>query len=92
MVSIEALAATLWSVAAPGMTPKALRAAVREKHPEASKKHLVRAAFFALIAAHPAVGPGLNEIHSFALAERALDDDTPIPITGRRRKTRRRTA
>ena len=44
MVPIESLSATLRSVAARGMTPKALRAAVRGKHPEASKKDVVRAA------------------------------------------------
>lgn len=49
MTSIEVLSATLRRVAAPCMAPKALRAAVREQHPEASKKDVVRAAFYALI-------------------------------------------
>lgn len=48
MASIEEIAATLRSVATPGMKPKALRAAIRERYPEASKKEIVRAAFYAV--------------------------------------------
>lgn len=48
MASIEIIAATLWTLVKPGMKPKELCAAVREQHPEASKKEIVRAAFYAL--------------------------------------------
>lgn len=89
MASIEALAATLRSLAAPGMTPKALRAALREKHPDASRKDVVRAAFCALIAAQARDGGGLNELHSFALAERLPDDETSFAFGPRRTKARR---
>ncbi|MCJ2054412.1 hypothetical protein [Methylobacterium sp. J-070] len=92
MVSIEDLSATLRSIAAPGMTPKALRSAVREKHPEASKKDVVRAAFYALTEAQSFGGRGVDELHSFALSERAPDDEPPIRIGERRKKKRLREA
>ncbi|WP_143012291.1 hypothetical protein [Methylobacterium phyllostachyos] len=82
---MEALSATLWSLAAPGMTPKALRAAVRERHPEASKKDVVRAAFYALIDARSQDGQTLDALHRFALAERAPSDE-PAEAIGKRRK------
>ena len=55
----------------PGMTPKALRSAVREKHPEAAQKDIVRAAFYALIeSAVPGTIAAWTRSTSFALAER----------------------
>ncbi len=45
MVSIEQLATTLQEAAGPGIARKDLIAAVRERHPKASKKDIVRAAF-----------------------------------------------
>ncbi|MGH1589467.1 hypothetical protein ACRBEV_15315 [Methylobacterium phyllosphaerae] len=92
MVSIAALSATLWSLAVPGTTPKALRAAVRERHPDAARKDVVRAAFYALIESRPRDDRGLDALHSFALAERAQDDETPFAIGARRPKVRRRGA
>ncbi|MGX9980003.1 hypothetical protein [Methylobacterium fujisawaense] len=92
MASIEALAATLWSLAALGMTPQALRVAVRETHPDASRKDVVRAAFYALVAVQPRDGGGLNELHSFALAERSPEDEAPFALGPRRTKVRRRGA
>ena len=47
---IETIAGTVHELATPDMKPKALIAAVREKHPEAKKSDIVRAAFFAVIA------------------------------------------
>lgn len=88
MVSIEALAASLRSIAVPGMTPKALRRAVRERHPEASKKAVARAAFYALITAQSEGGEAVTELHGFALAERTPDDEPPVTIGGRPRKKR----
>ena len=92
MVSIEPLSATLRSVAAPGMSPKALRAAGREKHPEASKKEVVRAAFHALIDSQSQDGRAIAALHGFALAERAPDDETTGPIGSRRKRILRRGA
>ncbi|MCJ2134868.1 hypothetical protein MKK69_12485 [Methylobacterium sp. J-026] len=91
MTSIEALSATLWRVAAPGMTPKALRAAVREHHPEASKKHVVRAAFYALIDARSQDGLTLDALHGFALNERTPSDEPPVTIGKSRRQKHRRS-
>lgn len=42
---METPAKTLRSLATAGMKPKDLLAATRERHPEASKKEVVRAAF-----------------------------------------------
>ena len=53
MASIEEIAATLRSIATPGMKPKALRAAIRERYPEANKKEIVRAAFYAMTETSP---------------------------------------
>ena len=87
---MEALSATLWSLAVPGMTPKALRAAVRERHPEASKKDIVRAAFYALIEARSQDNQTVDALHQFALAERIPSDEPPMTIGKRRKKTQRR--
>jgi hypothetical protein len=92
MMSIEALSETLRGLARPGMTPKALRAAVRERHPEASRKDIVRAAFHVLIEAQPQGEIGVNELHDFALAQRAPDDEPPVTIGARRGKKHRRRA
>jgi hypothetical protein len=92
MTSMEALSATLWSLAEPGMTPKALRAAVRAQHPEASKKDIVRAAFYALIEARSQDARTLDALHRFALAERIPSDDPPMTIGKRRKKKQRRAA
>jgi hypothetical protein len=89
MASIEELAKTLRGVAASGMKPKALLAAVRERHPEATKKEVVRAAFCAL-AEGQSGDPG--DLHSFALAERAVDDDEPVKAAKLRKKKDRKAS
>ncbi len=89
MIAMEALSVALWSLATPGMTPKALRAAVRAKHPEASKKDIVRAAFYALIEARSQDAQTLDALHRFALAER-IPSDEPMTIGKRRKKKQRR--
>ena len=90
MPLIKALSATLQSMAVPGMTPKALRAAVREKHPEASKKDVVRAAFFALTEDRSRDVVGVSELHSFALVERVSEDELTIKIGGKHKKRHHR--
>lgn len=89
MASIEELANTLRGVAASGMKPKALLAAVREKYPEATKKEVVRAAFYALAEGQSG---DHGELHSFALSERAVDDDEPVKAAKLRKKKDRKAA
>lgn len=89
---MEALSATLWSLAVPGTTPKALRAAVRERHPEASKKDIARAAFYALIQARSPDNQTFDTLHRFALAERIPSDEPPMTIGKRRKKQQRQPA
>lgn len=92
MASIETLSAALRTLAAPGMTPKALRDAVRAQYPDASKKEIVRAAFHALIEAHAQDDRALETLHGFALAERAPGDDLPMTIGPRRKRRERQPA
>lgn len=91
MASIEELAGTLQGLAGPGIKRKELLAAVHKKHPKASKKDIVRAAFFALT--NPVEGDveRAQRLHDFALNERAGDAEAPIPIR-RRKKDRRKDA
>lgn len=90
MASLEAIANTLRSVAASGMKPKALLAAVRERHPEATKKEVVRAAFYALTESHGDAPQHLLDLHGFAITERAPDDDEPVKPAKLRRKKKDR--
>jgi hypothetical protein len=92
MASIEALSAALRSLAAPGMTPKALRAAVLAQYPDASKKEIVRAAFHALIESQSQETLAVDTLHGFALAERASVDDGPVSVAPRRTRRHRRVA
>ena len=78
MSSISDLAAVLRQVASPGMKPKKLVAAVREKHPDVTKKEIVRAAFFALSDGHDADPAQSGALHDFALKERGTDDESTV--------------
>ncbi len=89
MASIEELANTLRSVATSGMKPRALLAAVREKYPEATKKEVIRAAFYALAESQSG---DHGELHSFALSERGVDDDEPVKAVKLRKKKKDRKA
>ncbi|MBB4005561.1 hypothetical protein [Aurantimonas endophytica] len=71
MSEIENLAATVCAVARPGAKPKEIVAAVREKHPEASRKDVVRAAFYALTDGTSDDPERHKNLHSFAISERA---------------------
>lgn len=67
---IEEIAETVLRLAVPGVTPKALLNAVRVEHPAASKKEVVRAAFFAVLE-HPDDDVArAARIHAFAMSER----------------------
>ncbi len=92
MASLEELANTLRGVAASGMKPKALLAAVRERHPEATKKEVVRAAFYALTESHGETPEHLRDLHGFAITERAPGDDQPVKATKLRKKKKDRKA
>jgi hypothetical protein len=90
MASIQELAAALKRVATPGMKPKALRAAIRELHPDASKKEIVRAAFYAVAEVSPSDHHGVAELHEFALVERGSDDEpATVATVGKPRKKHR---
>lgn len=88
MASIAEIAATMRGVVEPGMKPKEIRSAIREKHPEASKKEIVRAAFYALAEA-PA--GALANLHGFALSERGGDEDADALVPVRKRKRKKRS-
>lgn len=91
MATIEQLAATLQGLAGPGIKRKELIAAVREKHPKASKKNIVRAAFYALTSAVDGDVERAQRLHDFALNERTAEEAEPIPVK-RRKKDRRKDA
>ena len=76
---IEKISQTLTRLATPGLKPKKLLKAVRKEHPKASKKEIVRAAFFALIVNADTDPEQAKRLQDFALAERAADDDAPGP-------------
>lgn len=67
---IEEIGATLHSLASPKMSPKELLKAVRERHPKASKKAIVRAAFYSIIANAGADPEKDQNLQAFAIAER----------------------
>lgn len=86
MASIEELAGTLQRLAQPGMKRKELIASVRERHPKASKKDIVRAAFYALTSAVEGDTERARRLHDFALNERAdIDPETLLPVTHRKK-------
>jgi hypothetical protein len=96
MASMDEIAATLRGVVRAGMTPKELRVAVRERHPDASKREIVRAAFYALTDV-PASGEAtLADLHTFALSERGQDDhaeaDVKVGAKDRKRRGKKRHA
>jgi hypothetical protein len=72
---IEKISETLTRLATPGLKPKKLLKAVRKEHPQASKKEIARAAFFALIVAADQDPDKAKRLQDFALVERTADDD-----------------
>ncbi|RDJ13934.1 hypothetical protein [Rhizobium grahamii] len=57
------------------ITPKKLIKAVQKTHPDASKKEIVRAAFYALIAnAHKVSDDKATKLHAFATNESRSGD------------------
>ena len=76
--SMEKISQTVLRLATPDMKPKKLFKAVREEHPEASRKEIVRAAFLAVITASDANPEAAARLQDFALGERGgADTDAP---------------
>lgn len=91
MPSIQEIAATLRSIAAPGMKPKTLRDKVREQYPEARKKEIARAAFYALTDPTDGHSGASAELHEFALSERGPGDDAVAEPKDRKAKKRHKS-
>lgn len=89
MSSLAQLASTLRHVASPGIKPKELIAAVREKYPEATKKEIVRAAFFSLSDGHDTNPGQTGQLYDFALKERGEEERPAAPLPKRKGKRER---
>ncbi len=93
MAAIQEIASALRSIATPGMKPKALRSAIKERYPGATKKEIVRAAFYAVVEAAPAGQDTRSELHNFALTERIAGDNADEVLrVGKLKKKRNRNA
>jgi hypothetical protein len=71
---IEEIGETLHALASPQQKPKDLLRAVRERHPKASKKTIVRAAFYSIIANSGRDPEKAQALHNFAIVERGGED------------------
>jgi hypothetical protein len=67
---IEGIAATIRQLVTPGMKPKALIAAVKDRHPEATKKEIARAAFLSVILSAEYNLEDTQALHDMALDTR----------------------
>jgi hypothetical protein len=67
---LQAIGETLMRIVTPDMTPKQLIKAARREHPDASKKDIVRAAFFSIIANADQDHEKARNPRAFAIAER----------------------
>ncbi|WP_426122786.1 hypothetical protein [Pararhizobium sp. PWRC1-1] len=67
------MAVTIRELAIPGMKPKALIDAVKERHPKATKKEIARAAFLSVIHSAEYDPDDTQALHDLALETR---DDT----------------
>lgn len=67
---IEEMAATIKELATPGMSPKALIDAVRQRHPDATKKEVARAAFMSVIHSAEHDAEYTHELHDLAMETR----------------------
>ena len=89
MPDIQTIAASLSALATPSMKPKELITAVCELHPDASKKQVVRAAFYVVIMQANADPERARQIQDAALKTR-LADDTVIEKAKKRGKKGKR--
>jgi hypothetical protein len=67
---IERIAETIKELAEPGMKPKTLIDAVKERHPDASKKEIARAAFLSVILSAEFSPEDTQALHDLALDTR----------------------
>ena len=67
---IEGIANTIRQLATPGMKPKALIDAVKERHPEATKKEIARAAFLSVILSAEYDPEDTQALHDIAMDTR----------------------
>ncbi|WP_331327715.1 hypothetical protein [Methylobacterium fujisawaense] len=74
MMTMETLAGTQRSLVTAGRKPKDFLTATREKHVEASKMEVLRAAFHAPIDSHAADPDAVKGLHSYALTECVLEE------------------
>lgn len=88
MSDLQEIARTVMALAEPGMKPNALVTAVRERHPEASKKEICRAAFMATILAAETHPNRADELHTLALGSRSesAEADADVPPKPSRKK------
>lgn len=66
MREIEKIASTIRELAHPGMKPKALVDAVRERHPDATRKEIARAAFLSVILSAEHSAEDVQALHDIA--------------------------
>jgi hypothetical protein len=70
MDDLKALADSISRLAQPGMRPTELIAAVRKEHPDARKKDVARAAFYAVILAAEHATERVSDLHRLAIETR----------------------
>ncbi|TCV68672.1 hypothetical protein [Neorhizobium sp. S3-V5DH] len=71
---IEKIASTIRELAQPGMKPKVLIEAVKDRHPEATRKEIARAAFLSVILAAQHSPEDLQALHDIAHDTREDND------------------
>jgi hypothetical protein len=71
----DGLERSLVELVRPGLKPKELIDAVRKRHPKASKKQIVRAAFSSLIKIADDEEDKARALQGFAIAERSSVND-----------------
>ncbi len=72
---IEKIADTIKGLATPGMKLKALIDAVKQQHPQATKKEIARAAFLSVILASDYDPDDTQALHDLAMDTRDEDQD-----------------
>ncbi|TDX76155.1 hypothetical protein EDE05_11736 [Neorhizobium sp. R1-B] len=74
MREIEKIASTIRELAQPGMKPKVLIEAVKDRHPEATRKEIARAAFLSVILSAQHSLEDLQALHDIAHDTREDND------------------
>lgn len=75
MSEIEKIAKTVSDLAKPKMKPKELFEAVRKVHPKATKKEIIRGAFYAVIIASDRQPDAVHALHRLATESRKDTQD-----------------